>query len=889
MKILAVRVSEVGCFDAPVALEGFTPGLNVLAGHNEAGKSTILAALRMAFEQPHTTLHRDVKALRPYSGGAPRVEVDFECAGNTWRLTKQYLSGRSAALRNLSTGQVSRGKDAENHLSELLAEAGGNPSLALLWANQSELLDPAVPDRAVPGLKSAIEGQVSATIGGSQARQVHAQVRKDLAELLTPSTRKPKGNYAAALKACADLEGDVQKAQERLDASLQRLQTLAALRSEESALSDPNTMAAQRAERDRARDKLAKGEDAARHVKTAAASTAAATSALELAKSKHASVAASLKQLHELEAAKEKRQEARTLLDQEVAVADEKSVAERLARDKQRSALDTLVQERDHALQAGQVGQARARLAKLEEALAIADEVIVQGRKTREERDGNAMTSELLRALRKAHEGACKLEDQLAAAAPVVGITYLPGAEGRIISDGKAVEAGERNVGQPLVLEIEGIGTVTIAPGASGELNQKQELLTKFSEERARLLKQGNVASVEEAEQALERRLAAEHTMAEARARLAGVAPEGREALATDIAALQTQLEGAPDITLDEVRPVDEIAHELEKVRDQLQSAEHTLEETQTSLASKREALARHEAAAADQDQRLAQLQVELPPVEERVTRLADLEQRLKQANAALNAAVREEAAWRESAPDDEALNALRAAVEQCESVLKNSQQQRERVSQKIAGIEGELRADQNDDVEARVGELRGHLQLAKRRLKRIADEAAALSKLDDMLCAQEQSARDTYLEPVTARVQPYLDLLLPEAALTMAEDFSPGSLARQGAREPVTALSGGTKEQLSVLVRLAFGRLMAESGKPVPVILDDVLVYSDDERISRMFAALIQAARYHQVIVLTCREQTFRALDGHRLSITSWGDVQQVGDGIERLAAGGR
>ena len=65
MNILAVRVSEVGCFNGAVALEGLTPGLNILAGHNEAGKSTILAALRMAFEQPHTTLHRDVKALRP--------------------------------------------------------------------------------------------------------------------------------------------------------------------------------------------------------------------------------------------------------------------------------------------------------------------------------------------------------------------------------------------------------------------------------------------------------------------------------------------------------------------------------------------------------------------------------------------------------------------------------------------------------------------------------------------------------------------------------------------------------------------------------------------------------------------------------------------------------
>ena len=61
---------------------------------------------------------------------------------------------------------------------------------------------------------------------------------------------------------------------------------------------------------------------------------------------------------------------------------------------------------------------------------------------------------------------------------------------------------------------------------------------------------------------------------------------------------------------------------------------------------------------------------------------------------------------------------------------------------------------------------------------------------------------------------------------------------------EELGSLSEGTQEQLAVLVRLGFGRLLAESGAPVPLILDDALVYSDDARIERMFAALKLAAR---------------------------------------------
>ncbi|MGI9404194.1 MAG: ATP-binding protein, partial [Hyphomicrobium sp.] len=55
------------------------------------------------------------------------------------------------------------------------------------------------------------------------------------------------------------------------------------------------------------------------------------------------------------------------------------------------------------------------------------------------------------------------------------------------------------------------------------------------------------------------------------------------------------------------------------------------------------------------------------------------------------------------------------------------------------------------------------------------------------------------------------------------------------------------------------------------PLILDDALVYSDDQRIEHMFAALKRAAQTHQVLVLTCRERTFAGLGGHRLALGAW------------------
>jgi len=75
----------------------------------------------------------------------------------------------------------------------------------------------------------------------------------------------------------------------------------------------------------------------------------------------------------------------------------------------------------------------------------------------------------------------------------------------------------------------------------------------------------------------------------------------------------------------------------------------------------------------------------------------------------------------------------------------------------------------------------------------------------------------------------------------------------------------------VAVLVRLGFGRLLAETASPSPLILDDALVYSDDQRIERMFDALKRAAQSHQVLVLTCRERTFAGLGGHRIALNAW------------------
>ena len=72
------------------------------------------------------------------------------------------------------------------------------------------------------------------------------------------------------------------------------------------------------------------------------------------------------------------------------------------------------------------------------------------------------------------------------------------------------------------------------------------------------------------------------------------------------------------------------------------------------------------------------------------------------------------------------------------------------------------------------------------------------------------------------------------------------------GSRIGVEAMSEGTRDQLYLALRLAALGIRRQAGVDLPVILDDVLMTSDDGRAGRMLQALAEFARGGQVMVFT-------------------------------------
>ena len=163
-----------------VTLEGFEPGLNVIVGDNEAGKSTLLVALRAAFFQKHRAGGEAVKALAPYGKTVrPEIRVDFTTGGTAYSLSKGFLQRPEAGLS--WPGGALSGDAVEEKLAELLGFAHSSGSkmkldehqgaFGLLWVEQGRShehdLDLGVGKNAVT---ASLEGEIG-QIGRASCRE----------------------------------------------------------------------------------------------------------------------------------------------------------------------------------------------------------------------------------------------------------------------------------------------------------------------------------------------------------------------------------------------------------------------------------------------------------------------------------------------------------------------------------------------------------------------------------------------------------------------------------------------------------------------------------------------------------------------------------------------
>lgn len=872
MKLAALRLHNVKRFAGRgVAIEGIGDGVNVLCAANEFGKSTSFEALHGLFFQLHSSTAGDVRNLRPYSGGSPLVEADVVVGDDRYRITKQFYSGRFAKVVDLGSGRLlAQADEAENFIAALINGGAGGPA-GLLWVRQGitgiEQRSRAAEDSdrlARTSLLESVQGEVEAMTGGRRMAEIMAATIEERDALVTSMGRpKAGGRYAAVIA-----ERDRLRADERRLAD-----EVLALRAELDQRSEAQKRLAELEnvdERAARREAVTKAETAFDAARAQADKLKAAKAELGLARERWEVVERDHRQLGEaLVEAKLVAEESRDVLRRrDEAVERRHAAIETISRaqtqadaaEAEETALRSLLNTLATVARAREAAEKRS---KVEEQLNHAEAV-------RTTIEGCEARLAQLRLPAAAIDELAELDVEIVriravqeVARPSVTVAYESGATNQMTLDGATLSEGEeRGYAGQVQLVAPGIGRITLR---SNRAEQDDGGLAAAETQRRTLLASMGVADLAAARAQQVEVQGIEGQANEARAQLAVLAPDGLDVLREAAAALGSVDPAPLEIKADpdETRTACDLAEQRRRQATQaIREAAPARDHADTAFVAAETMLATLKA-------REQQASAVLGPTEGRDERSEALTAQLSDREIVL-AGMQEQVDGLLSAALD--LDAADATLRRLRSVEQASETEIQQLRETIAGLNARIAARSDDAVEENWRQTADALVAAETRVGAFEHEVTVLTRLTQALETARSSARDLYLTPVMNELRPLLGLLFDDVSISFDDrTLLPQTIVRAGLEEDVDRLSGGMREQLSVLTRLAFARLLARDGRPAPVILDDALVYSDDDRIERMFDALHRQARGQQIIVFSCRQRAFQRLGGNVLQMQDW------------------
>ncbi|HEY7244877.1 MAG TPA: AAA family ATPase [Xanthobacteraceae bacterium] len=883
MVITELAVSGVGRFRLRHVVRGLGPGLNLLCAPNEAGKSTIFRALRAGLFYRHGSTDREIATLASSGAQLPvTVEVGFEHAGAAYRVHKSFLFNRGSRLFKAGQ-QVAEGRVADEQVWSILGlEPGGRSAdeatFGVLWVRQGASFEPVeISDNARSTLSRVVETQVGEVLGGKRGERVRAAIARYLGQEETP-TGQPKagGNWKTARERAQSTGAQLQDVRATLAALDADLRMLAAKLEEKQKLDDPLAVAHMHADL-ATESQLQAAADAARHTAEAAdAEVNRLRPTFELAEGKH-------RELLEIDAriSSWRRQSAELA----AALQDMQPDSDQGAR-----TVEALRRElSDLADQLSAAASECDRISKLFQAAASArqvNEIRTRLDRARELQDGIAELSAAIAerglsgpALQRIEESARILTTRkacLEAKAPRVVVQLGPEAGCRVRLQGNVIQRSiNAAVLDPTRIEIENIASVEVVPvSASADVQALSDAQASLEAE----LRKARVSSVAEARQ---RRATTERMEDERRglsAELSSIAPnaDGQDGVAVLDRALHTARQNMAAACGEHPEaPVllEELGMRRQEAEARREECRRRRDEREMSLRSAQTEAAVHGARITAMRNELSRLEADLRgeieryPDHRRGSELARLGAAMEQARRELAAAEDKAAQLRAAVPSEQERAAISARVIRRRRAIEEQQIASQQLALDIAGLRERIAVRGGSGLGEREAGLADETGVAERELMRIERQVAAWRMLRDTIDSCCAEARDTFLSPVKTAMKPFLHRLFPGADTCLDENFGVESLQR-AELESFDYLSHGTREQISVLVRLGLGRLLAERGQPVPILLDDALAFSDDDRIERMSEALSQAAETNQVIVLTCRSRLFQSFGGRRLQI---------------------
>ncbi len=860
----------------------FAPGLTLIGGGNETGKSSLVEAMHRTLFVRATATGAAVRDLRSaVHAGHPQVELDFEADGHHWSLQKSFSgSGGTCRLSRIGTS-AHLGGEAEDRLALLLGveEIIGSRQVnrvlpsrwAHLWVMQGlagrNLLDLDGSHYDLNGLIAALESQASESLQSPLDQDIHDQLEALVASSFTSRGVKQQSELWKRRQ-------ELQQAEQRHQDACQQLEIY------ESAC-----------------EELDRNEQALRDLETGAVpelrqQRSRLTTLLDLQRSlapliqEEQQLKQQLKSLKSLDAETESTscsiQAHRHDLEKAVVLATQQSEQLKMrqaslnALEEQRHALE----ERGHALRRQQeLRTLETRIRDHQQRDDLRAQLQSQQTSLRNKIDAApGQTNEALSALQRLQERLRELQIRLNSMASSI---HLEAADQEVVLDGDALLEGQTlQRSGAFRLQVGGGVMVQVIPGEGTGMasltTERSQLQAAFDEG----LRQWGASSLDEAREQLLQQQKLTQELALVNARLQqldqqrpaqGDGNESLETLRQKLSALQQDLEPETAFTMD-ATALDQalldcrasyksVQEQTRTLRAGLEALERTLIAVQSERQERRVTVERLEA---QQLQRRQQRQalVETHGESAQIQRQLDVLMETSRVQQSKLFALAAEAGLDRTADAKMQL----ASLEQKEHTLSR---RREDLNREQGGLLERCDRLGRSDLHALVEETAAARDLAIR----AEQQATLVAEARQLLLRRFQEARRDlsrrYSMPLRQSINRFMAPLLLEASdecelnVDPTEGLNALRLQRSGRSFDFAQLSGGMKEQFNAALRLAMADTLRSSHDGcLPLLFDDAFTNTDPKRLVSVLTMLRQAVDFGlQVVVLSCDPDPYREI----------------------------
>lgn len=847
-------------------------GVVVVCGPNEVGKSSMLEALDLLLEHKDRSAKQKVVAVKPtHADVGAEVEAEISSGGYRFIYRKRFHKKHLTELTVLEPERRPyTGDEAHERVRAMLDETvdtGLWHAQRVLQAASTAAVDLSGCDALSRALDVAAGDEDSS---GNDAPLIDA-ITAEFERYFTPNAGRPAREFKDAIERLAAAQQDVDRA-------------AAAVADVEERVRRHEELTAERRDLDRLVGPAAKRAEVARQADAALGELAEqvrqAQLKCEAAEVKAGASAAAHAQREKLVADVERR--AATLADLETAltaavaeeaVARQTSVAVTAESDSAAAGLEDAQRRMEAARVAAQACAAREDATRLAARVERIDDSERDLQQVRDQLSQITLTAEVFADIEASHALAAQIEQQLDADTGTVEFTAA--AELDLVVDGEPVALAAGQTWRPpasgaVTVDVPGVLSVHLDPGATAaQLSAKLATAQRLS---AEALNQGGVADLAAARELDSRRRDLTAKADQLTATLDGLCA------GDDADALRARLDELGAVLAAETAGVDPAAAaaEIQAATDSLEQARAAAQTLHAAVLAAAAALNEKDTAAKVLRERHTGAQTELADV---TGQLADL--RATITDDAVAAVVATDVEAQRTA--DEQLASLtaryqaanpdgvKAELDAAVGALGMLTGRLTVVDKELDALAAQLEVIGSEGRRGLLDDAQITLERARAEHATVSERAAAVKLLRDTMIRHRDNTRQRYVAPYRSELERLGRTVFgPTFAVEVDSNLTICSRTLDGCTVPYESLSGGAKEQLGILARLAGAALVAKEDT-VPVVIDDALGFSDPDRLARMGAVFNTVGGHGQVILLTCTPGRYDGVaDAHVIELSA-------------------